>query len=883
MDDLENRKIYILVFFFSLLFNVTYIIYLIIILKYIFAYFKSKKLSILWLQYLTTFILSFLLYFIYLIHLLYSKYEKINIFNKEENPNIIIILIIFLIANNFNIINNLIYNIISSFFLIININKINNINQVNSNDLGVKFKDISTNFFNKKRNIIFNCIFFLIDISIIIVFLNKYINYNDKDAESFFSLLNIIKFILKITHIICFIVLIIFIFLINFFKKKILNNYIYIAELFEKKIYNIFYTKILYSLDIISFKIIVDLIINSSALLILIFKVNNYFSWIISEILVYLYILIFGALIIKIDKMNEIGKIEESIKFWFFWKYIKFPFYENYNNHFLIDNTYKYSLEQRAILKDLKIINDNVENEKIKENMVVENISMNESLKINLIEENMINKDKSSIEQLESKIKSKKLNFKITSELYVFYKLLMLYFEKNESVYSKLQNKINEDGTPFKQFYSHQNIYKNKKKSRQTFGGINILPNKNNFISNIDRISRISKFNSPNISPSFKISEKKMFFSLEEKELKEEYKLKFNHEKETIFKIESLETNTFFELFPFYQISIQDIIKSLNPSDNKKIFELLLKQKNKNNKNINIESDSEDNLFFTFNSLLMMEVYEPEEFISSTDLANFVSSYGTYLLDIIKNINFTFLPLIIGIFNIEIEGENKIVILYRNPLFFTNFNQFNHWINFFITERPEKIKTSIFQNENIDLNEIEIKNRLKLSEADYEEITNNLKRDFDFFLKIDLQLYPIIHLFIGDEKDYENAHIDESSIIENTSIHPVNLSGVLNETDDNIINTNNLNNHQDNNISYKTESNSLADKEYYSINGNDVHTIKIYFTHFFRNDCELNKEKDSNDYSILKSNHYCQFLESQIQSYLTKTTLFGIEDNENTS
>ncbi len=229
--------------------------------------------------------------------------------------------------------------------------------------------------------------------------------------------------------------------------------------------------------------------------------------------------------------------------------------------------------------------------------------------------------------------------------------------------------------------------------------------------------------------------------------------------------------------------------------------------------------------------------------------------------------------------------ENKIVIVYRNPLFFTNFYHFNHWINFYITEGPEKLKASILQNEVLDINEIEIKNCLKMNEADYEEITNNLKKDFDFLMKINIQVYPIIHLFIADENELDaigkNNDVNESSIIENTSMNQLNLSGLLNESDDNINNIHFLNNNKDDNIDYKTESNSLLDKEYYSMNGHDIHTIKIYFTHFFRLNCELNKQKGPDDSILLKSNHYCQYLEGQIQNYLTKTTLFEIENNDN--
>ena len=879
-ENSDNRRIFIFILLFTIIATVIFLIYLYILIKYIMKYYKSQKLSILWLNYLITLFLYILFFIIFLYYLFSSKEENIIIFNDGKTP--LIITTIFLVLNVFNSINNLVYNAIVSFKIILSLNKMININIFNFQDLFFKFKDISSNFFNKKNNLLFFVIFGLIDIALIFAFEFEYINFEDNDTSPLFKVKTFITYILKVGHLLCLISLIILIFLLNFFKKKLLNKCYYNSELFAMKIYNILYNKILFSSDIILVKIVADLIINCPILIFLIFKSSNTLFWITSEILIYLYILIFGALILKLDKINEIGKIPPVIKIWFFWKNIKFSFYEYSHKNFLLDNTYKYSRQQKQMLKDLKLLDDVDEMERIREDFNNINL-MNESLKISMAEENIINMDKLSIRISEPKMKNKKnLNFNTSSELYVLYKLLMLYFEKNEFVYSKVQNKINEDGTPFKQLFTEQNITKNKKKkSRQTFGGNDAFSKKKDFISNIDRISRISKLNSNNIISSLKLSEKQIFYSLEEKELREEFKMKFSNEKDTKFNIESLASNSFFELFPFYQMSIQDILKSLSPSDNKKIIDIIINQKNLKDKILNIESESEDNLFYTYNSLLMMEVYDPEEFISFNDLSKFVSFYGTYLLDTIKNINFTFIPLILGIFNVEISGENKIVILYRNPLFFTNFNHYNHWINFFITEGPEKLKVSIFQNDVIDINEIEIKNSLKMNEADYEEIINNLKRDFDFFMKINIQVYPIIHLFIGDEKDENNIRINESSLIENTSIHQTNLSGILNDFDDNIINTNVANNNINNENAYETESNSLVDKEYYSMNGNDIHTIKIYFTHFFRLNCELNKQKDVDDTIALKSNHYCQYLEGQIQTYLTKTTLFGIEDNDN--
>ena len=186
---------------------------------------------------------------------------------------------------------------------------------------------------------------------------------------------------------------------------------------------------------------------------------------------------------------------------------------------------------------------------------------------------------------------------------------------------------------------------KNKrKKARQTFGGNDVSAKKEKFISNIDRMSRISKSNSTNLNSSMIFTEKQIFFSLEEKELKEDFKAKYNTDKDIVFKIESLTANSLFELFPFYQMSIEDIKRSLYTSDNKKIHELLINQKNnKNINNNNIEIESEDNLLYTYNSLLMMELYDPDVFITFKDLYSFVSQYGSYLLETIKNINFILL------------------------------------------------------------------------------------------------------------------------------------------------------------------------------------------------------------------------------------------------
>ena len=882
MDDPDNRRNYILVLLSTIIFAVIYSVYFGIILNYIVSFYKTKKLSVLWIPYLSSFILYVVFMLIYLIYLFYSKGEDIIFFNKEHNSYFPIIVATFLALLVFNTINNLIYNSIISLRIIISLSKMKKIESLDFQELFFKLKEISTNFFTKILTVLFFSILCFVDIGLTIGFVFEYTNYRDGELVKH-NLLKSIRYCYEILLII----LIIFIFLLNYFKNKLMNKYYYNPEQISKKIYDMVRQKLLYASYIITFKDFVDLILNSPVLIFLIFKVNHTLFCFMSQCLIFVYILIFGALILKIDKLNEIGKMPKSIKMWFFWKKTHFCFYDKFYQHFLYDNTYKYSKDEKLMVKNLDLIKIEEENEKIKDN---NELLISNTLKTSVIKDKINNMDIIDIRETQSvEVKRKLLNFNTVSELYVLYKLLMLYFEKNESIYSKVQNQINEEGTPFKQFYKQQNLTKNKKiKARQTFGGFEAAAKKKDFMDNIDRMSRISKLNSSKITSSMNFSDSKIFFSLEEKELREEFKAKFNYEKDATFKIESLSSNSFFELFPFYQISIQDIKKSLYPSDNTKIHKIIIKQKNEKNENVrenNIESESEDNLFYTYNSLLMMEIYDREEFISFNEFSNFVLSYGNFILDTIKNINVTYMPLIIGVFNIEICDESKVVILYRNPLYFTNFNHFNHWINFYITEGPEKIKASIFQNEVLDINEIEIKNCLKMNESDYEEIINNLKRDFDFFMKIPSQVYPIIHLFIGDEDEDDiivnNNNMNESSIIENVSNQPVNISGLLNLTEDETTNNKILRNSIDSDSNYKTESNSLLDKEYYSQNGRDIHSIKIYFTHFFRLNCELNKQKNLDDNILLKSNHYCQYLEGQIQTYLTKTNLFEMENIDN--
>ena len=294
----------------------------------------------------------------------------------------------------------------------------------------------------------------------------------------------------------------------------------------------------------------------------------------------------------------------------------------------------------------------------------------------------------------------------------------------------------------------------------------------------------------------------------------------------------------------------------------------------------------------TYDSLLIIEVYEKKEFISSENLKKFVFQYKDYLTNTVRNMDYTFLPLLIAIFNIQISGLNKIAIIYRNPLYFTLYNHFNNWITFYINESTEKLKASLILDDIIDLNEIEVKNALKINEADYDEVKKIFLQDLELLKNINIAIYPVVRLFIGDEngaikamdsnnlgynKNYKVSNMNEPSILDESTHKQQNLSELLEMSD-----FGNLSLSKKISSEFlENELNSILEKEYYSMSGNDIHTIKIYFTNLFRIGNELSRKKKEflNDNKDDISLSYRKFIEEELFNYLTKASSF-LEDNE---
>ena len=198
---------------------------------------------------------------------------------------------------------------------------------------------------------------------------------------------------------------------------------------------------------------------------------------------------------------------------------------------------------------------------------------------------------------------------------------------------------------------------------------------------------------------------------------------------------------------------------------------------------------------------------------------------------------------------------------------------------------------------------IEINKNIELYQTDFEEVKSSIEQDFSFLEKIS-KVFPILHLFIGEEfslspdmldkrlKKEGRFNLNESSnlsvensrlgneaqslLIDKEKEFPLfdfsnnsNSMPVLNLSEDD---------EEKSTITTFDEKNSLIDKEYLFVDGNNLRTIKIYFTNLFRKDCELNK-KEKNMKLKLDSNSYCIYLKDQLMNYLVKKSLF-ITNNE---
>ena len=908
-NDLNNydKNNFIFILIFSGISIILFLIYLSLVIIYIIKNYHTKKLCIYWLDYCCLIFTGIIFIIIYLINIVYNN-KRINNPIELSRNFFSIAIILSLTTMCVTIIGSLFFDAISAIQLSLKMKEIKKINDMDFFAVSQRFKDIKiNNILKMKYNYKYYIIFAIISIIYIILCFFAYRDTNKENLDGLWNLSSYFNYLLRYYHLFTLLLLLISIIFMNINKKSLLKKHYYNPNRISQKIYDVHFSQIVYFTDVISFKLVADLIMNIPAFFFLCFGKFNTFTLICSEISIFLFIVLGGSEYLVLDRDNFIEKMSKKIKFFFCFKKLDFHFGEK---------------DQRANLDIFRINYSDFEDESILDDLSVNAIRNIESIFLEFSETGsdgsvlglnstgILNSTISTRNLSKTSIKSQKfIDFQIVPEFYLIQKLMMIFFITNKKVYESANDNIDDNFFEIKKFGNE------RKSKRKT---INLVQKKDSF--NLDRMSKISLKDNNQINTCVKISQNDIFTSIEEKELLEELKKKLNITNEKYaYKIESLFSTELFELYPYFQMKINSIIKSLNPARNIKIFNKFIGRNNnvlngfqivnidnrlsvrsyksfndKNNFNYNItiykenKKELEKNLYYTHDLFLMYEIYDQKDFLNYDELHKIITEYNSYLISVVKNMNYSFLPLILGIFNLQIYDSNKIIILYRNPLYFTNFYKFSHWINFYITEEPEKIKVSSLFNDVIDVNEIEIKNTLELNDSDYEEVKKNLNNDYNFLKKVQ-NIYPIIHLFIGDENSNGGSitnlrlkrnknQFNENSILGELSEN--NEIGILDMIDNNssLSNMNVLEDFNDIN----TNENSLFDKEYYYLNGNDIRTIKIYFTNLFRKDCELSRLQ-GNKYNQVNTDTYCQYLQDQLINYLNKNTMFNDYDKNDES
>ena len=903
---------------FSILFVIIYLIYFSLVIFYVIKNYHSRKLCIFWIDYFILISIAVLFIIIYIFNNLINEpikeeYYLSNLFDNNSTVALIGSLIIMCVT----IINSFLFDSITAIKLSWKMNKIKKIDDKDFLALSEKFKDIKiVNILKMNYMYKYYIIFSIVILIYSILFIILYKDDEPEKINSFFNLYNYFNYLLRFYHLIVLALFLVSVIVMNLTKRALLKKQYYNPNRIAQKVYDAHFSQIVYFTDVISFKLVSDLIINVPPLLFLSQERFNTFGLIISEFAIFLYTFIGGNGNLVIDKDSKGGKIGKYIYYWFCMKKVDFHFGEKEHKEIFDEFNFNYSQEEQEVINNLNTtIIKNIEKDLLD---LDDDKMFDERATILGLDKNVSNR--STINKLDKKIV---LDFKSVPEFYLIQKLIMVYFKKNGEMYESAFDSIEENGLDFKKLGQ-------SKKNRR-----NQILQDNDFISNLNRISRMSIRNVQKLKNSLKISQKEIINSIEEKELFDELQNKLNIKNDrdkSTFTIESLLTSELFELLPFYRMKLNNVLISLNPTRNVKLFNKFIQRNssisnyiitntnsnisvkssqrkncnnsnttnnNMNNDNINInleenKKEYESNLYYTHDLYLMYEIYDKSDFVKFEQLKKLIQEYNKYLLSVVETMSSTFLPLIIGIFDIEIYNSEKIIILYRNPLYFSNFNHFNHWINFYITEEPEKMKVSSLFNEVININEIEIRNSLQLNEADYDEIKIILEKDFSFLKKV-TNIYPKIHLFIGNEvqddpvegeeeantfKNKNKKRKTNNQYIENSILGDLSLNKDIGLFDDVLENINNsiLNNESENfnDMIMQTDDNSLYDKEYYYMSGKDIRTIKIYFTNLFRRDCALNNIKKNKD-NKLDSESYCEYIQDQLLRYLIKKSLFNDE------
>ena len=662
--------------------------------------------------------------------------------------------------------------------------------------------------YNKFYHIII--ILFFVILSIILIYLNI-----DK---------NILEKIIIITTSIQIILCLLF---EKIYKSYLLTIKKYSINITNEKIYNLNKTKLSIISEQFLYKNFFDMFLIFP---LLDFIKKDELNITILSLFIYIYIILYGSFLIVIDKNNnsEIPILTRIIYFLYYFYNLNFV---NKNPNSQI-NIFKNDI-------NLNNVNEFIYNDYYEENEnKIENFDQilkyyNTELESNsnsdydaLDSDDYLNVSSYNSHSFESskhfyneyikqkillekeKTKYYELNDFIPSNFFIIFKLLKLFFSDNFSIYNQIDEALESEAIPFR---NSINI-----KFGPSTQLLNNLDNKKLVFDRINRISRISLLNKEILKTNLNYNFNEIFNTYDNIYKEEFIKYIINNPKNKkkkksfninnlTFKIECLFGEKLFEIFPFFEICVKDLLFSLEINNNSyETFKNFFDLKYKNN---------QYNFFYTNDSFLSFEIYDINN-ISIAHIKEIIDKYQIYLIEKFSKFKPTFLPLIIGLFNINYKISkkkefNKIILLYRNPLCFTKFINYYYWIKFEMIDEYEKIEKSK-TDDIIELNEI-IKKDLFINVDDYELLHDILKSDFKFIKSLGFNLGFKLNLFVIHDIN-NNKIISVKNSLESSENFMMEVVGSIKNNNNNNDNNNNNNNNESLSSEIETKNKEINDE-----------------------------------------------------------------------
>lgn len=585
------------------------------------------------------------------------------------------------------------FNVIQSCLLMINIKQICDINAKQTKTLTNKLKEIDvTKTPKKKFHIIEVCACEFVELILALVLtlsIRRVLNATSTDERDKYtkriSRTRITLFFLMIS---IQIVQGITIYMLKYYKKKILDNNYYSSNLVMQAIYNLTASKVVFFNDFLQYKSIADFLNSFPFMIYMSLGTLTKINYFTSMLIYFVYCFFVGAMFLYVDKTNK----------------VKIP----------------YILKKAYLLNRFRLSFGEKEKAKLFDEYLLD-LSSDESRLMGQIDFSSIDDDSDPEFEMENNLQSSNQQRGFMSvNYYLIFKLLYHYFKINTDTYKELgetfNNKRNDD---------HQALLSKMK--------VLFKINSNDIISKEDE-ELYDNFYNEYLAKNDLISNNNTEYDISANEAKEQNEM-------IIDSINSFQIDT---LFPYYNINCEDILQALNPAMNKKHSSHIAELKN--------SSNDKSDIFFSHDNFLMFETYslEKKEFLKKDTLKSFGKSYFEYLHDdIMQNNKQTFIPFIIGIYQIKYCDYQKIIIMYRNPFAIDRavHSRNSLYITFSeIEEKCSKISSGVTKEKDII-------NNLAIKKEECENIKEILRQDVEFLMALPFVSFFKLNLYVMTDID----------------------------------------------------------------------------------------------------------------------------------